>query len=215
MSWDDIYTNEFWIRWSNRPPLEITLDWIKSIPKLGGHKRVFDMGCGLGRHTLILAESGFSVTASDISPHARQITYHKIKSKNFNVAVINADIYPIPFPDEYFDAILSIGVLEHSTRIGIEQAIDEIFRTLSPKGKILASFYPRNRWISKDKYNPDIIEDNTLKFLGPEKTIHHLVDEKELKELFTKFTIHSIDLQKEQFEGVKSEELFISAQKPK
>ena len=59
----------------------------------------------------------------------------------------------------------------------------------------------------------EMIEDNTLRSYGPEEMPHHLVDEKELRELFAEFTILSIDLQGEEWDGGSSAHLFISAQK--
>ena len=214
MSWDSLYTDDFWIRWYNRTPLKITLDWINLLKETKA-KNIFDMGCGLGRHTVILAESGFNVTACDTSSIARKITEKELKNRNLHAEVINIDIKDMPFSNNYFDAILSIGVLEHGTSTEIKRAIDEIFRILSLGGRTLASFCPRERWIFKDKTEQDMIEDNTFKSFGPEQTVHHLVDEKELEELFNKFIIHSISMQKEKSKEIRAQELFISAQKSK
>ena len=211
MSWDVLYSNEFWVKWSERPPLQITLDWISGIEKAGA-KRVYDLGCGLGRHTAILAKKGFDVTASDISPRARAATEKKLEKAGLAATVIDADMMTIPSPDRHFDAVLAIGVLEHNTRAGIEKAIREIRRALSPDGRILATFCPRNRWIPKDDPGHEMVEDNALQSYRPEEAIHHLVDEEELRELFADFEIHSIDLRKEELESCSSAELFISAQ---
>ena len=76
---------------------------------------------------------------------------------------------------------------------------------------MLASFLPRTRWISKDGSSHDMVEDNTLRSYGPEQAIHHMVDEAELKELFRAFTVLSIGLETDEFEGVRSQEFFIRA----
>ena len=224
--WDDLYADEFWAKWADRPPLQITLDWFDSLRECGA-KRVYDMGCGVGRHTVLLTERGFSVVASDISAPAREATRRKLESnrpispdisngpRHLAAEIIDADMTSIPYPDAYFDGVLSIGVMEHNTRAGIENAIAEIFRTLRPGGKVLASFCPRHRWMPKDDPKTDMIEDNTLRSYGPEKAIHHLVDEEELRGLFSRFVIRSISLQTEKFERGSSAELFISAEKPK
>ena len=211
--WDNLYKDDFWIEWSNRPPLQITLNWISALRERRA-RRIYDMGCGLGRHTILLAKQGFSVVASETSPLARTSTKQKLKAARLRAKVISADMTSIPFPDEYFDGILSIGVMEHNTKAGIEKAISEIFRTLRPGGVILASFLPRGRWVPRDDPELDMVEDNTLRSYGPEATIHHMVDEAELRELFDSFIIQSIDKQIDEFEGVKGTELFISAQKP-
>jgi ubiquinone/menaquinone biosynthesis C-methylase UbiE len=213
VSWDDLLKDEFWANWAGRDPLQITLDWIDSLSEFES-KRVYDMGCGVGRHTLLLAQRGFEVVASDNSAQALLATRQKLERAGLSAEVLDADMTAIPFPDEHFDAVLAISVLEHNVRSGVETAIAEILRVLRPKGRVLAAFCPRNRWISKDDPELDIIEDNTLRSYGPEETLHHLVDEEELRELFAQFTILSVALQKEEWNGGSSAELFISAQKP-
>jgi ubiquinone/menaquinone biosynthesis C-methylase UbiE len=162
----------------------------------------------------LLAQRGFEVVASDTSARALLATKQKLQRAGLASQVVDADMTLIPFPDEHFDAVLATSVLEHNVRSGVEKAIAEIFRTLRPEGKVLASFCPRNRWISRDDPELEMIEDNTLKSYGPEEMLHHLVDEKELRELFAEFTILSIDRQEEEWDGGSSAELFISAQKP-
>ena len=53
-------SSEYEIAKTQNPSAGLTL-------RQSGAKRVYDMGCGLGRHTIMLAENGFSVVASDIS----------------------------------------------------------------------------------------------------------------------------------------------------
>ena len=118
---------------SERSALEITVNWIAGLGRCGA-KRVYDMGCGLGRHTILLARQGFSVVASDVSSRALEATAQKLKAAKLDGQVVRADMKSIPFSDEYFDAILAIGVMEHDTRAGIEKTISEIFRSLRPGG---------------------------------------------------------------------------------
>ena len=121
-SWEDLYADEFWRRWAQRPPLPVTLNWMSELEKRGA-SRVYDMGCGLGRHTLALAELGINVVASDSSPLARQATRDMLGAAGLRCEVIDADMTTIPFPDDYFDGVLSLGVMEHNTRTGIEKAV--------------------------------------------------------------------------------------------
>jgi len=213
MSWDELLADGFWWVWADRPPLQITLDWIESLVE-SGCTRAYDMGCGVGRHTLLLAQRGLEVVASDTSARALIATEQKLRRAALCAQVLEADMTLIPFPDEHFDAVLAVSVLEHNVREGVEKAIAEIFRALRPGGRALAAFCPRNRWIPKDDPQLEMIEDNTLRSYGPEEMLHHLVDEEELRELFDQFKILSLDLQKEEWVGGSSAELFISAQKP-
>ena len=211
--WDDLYADPFWREWALRPPHEITLNWIRELHEAGA-SRVYDLGCGLGRHTVSLAAEGFAVVASDISPRALEATHAGLRAKGLRAKLLYADMVQIPLVDRSSDAVVSIGVLEHTTRAGMEQALAEITRVLRPGGRLLASFVPRSRWLPKDEPRMDMVEDNTLRCYGPEEAIHHLVDEAELRELLAGFTICAIDRVAEQYENCSSAELFLSATKP-
>ena len=96
--WDDLYADDLWRRWAERPPLPITVDWLSALRKRGA-KCVYDMGCGLGRHTVALARLGFNVVASDISPRARQVTCERLATAGLRAEVIEADMTGIPYPE--------------------------------------------------------------------------------------------------------------------
>ena len=63
----------------------------------------------------MLAELGFEVVASDISPRARQATRDKLAASGLLAEVIDSDMTTIPYPNAHFDAVLSIGVAEKMT----------------------------------------------------------------------------------------------------
>jgi len=210
--WDDLYADASWRKWAERPLLPITEHWISGLRERGA-RRVFDMGCGLGRHTVALAKMGFEVVASDISLRALRTTRDKLAASGLIAEVIESDMTEIPYPDAYFDAVLSLGVLEHGARARIEEALSEVHRTLRPRGQALASFLPRTRWIPKEDPTYDMVEDNTLRSYGPERSIHHMVDDKELAELFAAFTILSMELRSERFDSIDSQEWFVAVEK--
>ena len=65
MTWNEQWTDEKTIRkWLKPNPkiVEFTRDL-----KSRGFKKVFDLGCGVGRHVIFLAREGWDVYASDFS----------------------------------------------------------------------------------------------------------------------------------------------------
>jgi malonyl-CoA O-methyltransferase len=73
-------------------------------------KRVLELGCGTGRHTIRLARAGNAVTGLDLSPG--MLTEARKKLDGFdNVALIEGDLLTTPLTG--FDAVVTALVLEH------------------------------------------------------------------------------------------------------
>jgi ubiquinone/menaquinone biosynthesis C-methylase UbiE len=90
--------------------------------------RVLDAGCGPGVMTEKLMDRGYVVWGLDFAePMVRQAREH-CGSNHFGVG----DIEHMPFPDDTFDAVVSLAVIEYLE--SDEQALREIRRVLKPGG---------------------------------------------------------------------------------
>ena len=73
-------------------------------------KRVLEVACGTGRFTVMLAERGAEVTALDIS--SAMMVQGREKARRAGVAdrieFLRADAARLPFPDDYFDAVMAM-----------------------------------------------------------------------------------------------------------
>lgn len=66
------------------------------------HNRILDLGCGIGRNSIFLAQHGFKVFASGISEKSINILKNKVYSKNIsNIGIYNFN--DILFEDIFFD----------------------------------------------------------------------------------------------------------------
>lgn len=70
-------------------------------------KTILDLGCGTGKHALILAENGYKVTGIDRSSFMLEIAKKKAKSKGLDVEFIKGDLTSIVL-NRRFDAVLSM-----------------------------------------------------------------------------------------------------------
>lgn len=66
------------------------VDWIAGMIPPEQYPDVLDMGCGRGRHSVLLAEHGYSVTGVDLSPRAIKIAQkraedHKLENVRFEI----------------------------------------------------------------------------------------------------------------------------------
>lgn len=104
-------------------------------PTAGMH--VLDAGCGTGNFSLKMAALGAQVEGIDLS--APMIGYAQEKAAasayaeqlHFQVG----DLYTLPFPDDHFDAVLSMAAFEfiHEDR----RALAEFMRVTKPGGRVL------------------------------------------------------------------------------
>ena len=132
--YDSLYTNvdDAWNVIASRGSKII--EYIAQIISSDLPERYLDIGCGEGY--LLSAVEAKDKYGIDISQKALEITAERSKS---NVCIGFAE--EIPFPDNYFDTISSIGVMTHF--IDDINATKEINRILKVGGKYILGIYLR------------------------------------------------------------------------
>jgi malonyl-CoA O-methyltransferase len=102
-------------------------------------KRVLDVACGTGRHTLWLEDKGAQVTAVDRS--AAMLAVAKAKRPASSVTWLEGDVAQLPVADASFDVVVNALVMEHVAHVA--PAIAEARRVLAPGGVLVLSvFHP-------------------------------------------------------------------------
>jgi SAM-dependent methyltransferase len=98
--------------------------------------RVLDWGCGHGQNAQRLAERGLDVTAFDFRPGEQEESGPRRLEKYPEIEAYIEVVDPVrlPYPDDSFDAVLSMGVLEHVGDPG--GSLDEHRRILRPGGRL-------------------------------------------------------------------------------
>lgn len=110
-------------------------------------QKVLEIGCGMGLHSLELAQRGAEVHAVDLTDAAVEITQARMKEFEIEAEVQRADAEALPFDNETFDFVWSWGVIHHSactTRI-----VREIARVLKPSGQARVMVYNREGRIAR------------------------------------------------------------------
>lgn len=98
--------------------------------------KILDIGCGNGRDSIYLAKAGYPAVGIDITPNAVLLAkrngkkfLNKTRAKNLEFILANAE--KLPFKDNYFDAVYSIGVLHSSD---LKKSLRETARVLKKGG---------------------------------------------------------------------------------
>jgi len=104
------------------------------IEAIGRNARVFDLGCGAGRHLVQMAKAGLQVTGADISPVGLGLCRDWLSETGLNADLILSDMAAPPFVSGSFDGVISINVLNHGMVSETAYAINEVHRILKKGG---------------------------------------------------------------------------------
>jgi len=152
-----------------------------AVPRLKNHKveRVLDLGCGVGRHCVLLANSGFEVVGVDISKNALRMARKWVrKEKLGNVALVCAAMTNLPLNDCCLGAVISVSVMHHAFKRNIVTAVNEVYRVLRKNGWFIANLAS----VTDPRYGAgQAVEENTFWIL-------EAFEEKQFEELHHFFT---------------------------
>ena len=159
-----------------------------------GKKEFLDLGCGLGRHSILFSKNGFNVYCFDISEEAIKRTKAWAEEEKLELNYNVGDMLNLPYKDESIDAILCRNVISHTDTEGMKKVIKEIKRVLKKDGECYLTLGSKSTWGFKETDWPMIDENTKLKMEeGPEyKTPHFYVDYELVKKLFSEFKIELI-----------------------
>jgi ubiquinone/menaquinone biosynthesis C-methylase UbiE len=100
-------------------------------------KLVLDVGCGMGRFTDVASRWGATVVGVDLTSAIDAADTNLGTRENVHLA--QADVFRLPFRDNTFDYIFSLGVLHHTP--DTRAAFSRLPRLLKPGGKIAVWVY--------------------------------------------------------------------------
>ena len=113
---------------------------IESPPKdlflthLSKKDKIVEAGCGFGKWVIYLHRRGYNIVGIDNN----ELALSKLKEFDKTLQVELGDILSIKYPDNYFDAYISMGVIEHFEE-GPQNVLKEAYRVLKPGGLAFVS----------------------------------------------------------------------------
>lgn len=105
-------------------------------------KKVLDVGCGNGYVLSRYAQAGAEVYGVDLTATAIQLCRQRFEYMGLSGTFIEANAEALPFEDNSFDCVSSMGVLHHTPNTA--RAVKEVWRVLKPGGRLILMFYHRN-----------------------------------------------------------------------
>jgi 2-polyprenyl-6-hydroxyphenyl methylase/3-demethylubiquinone-9 3-methyltransferase len=116
----------------------VRIPWI--LGEIGENKTVLDIGCGAGILTNALAEKGHTVSGIDLSESSLKVAEARDATKKVDYRAANA--YSLPYPNQTFDVVCAMDVLEHVEEPAL--LISEASRVLKPGGLFFFHTFNRN-----------------------------------------------------------------------
>ena len=124
--------------------------------KIRSGMKLLDLGCGRGELVMFCGSKGINSYGVEYSEAGLQLGkkccrafYSDEELKNIHL--IRASVTDLPFPDSYFDRVMSWEVMEHLYLWQLEQFFKEIFRVLKKDGIAVLDTSP-NEWYQYKAY---------------------------------------------------------------
>lgn len=122
-------------------------------------RHALDLGCGVGRHALLLARAGFAVTAIDAAPAGVEACRAAAAKERLAIRTDQGLMTDLPYADASFDYVLAFNVAYHGDAAVVRRTIAEIHRVLAPGGLYHGTMlskrhagYGRGREIAPDTF---------------------------------------------------------------
>jgi len=186
--WDEIFRRDGRVFDSPAPVVHHIADVLQE----HGCRRVVDLGCGSGRHTVFLLQRGFDVIGIDNSPEALSLSREWLAQEGLPALLALADMRrPLPLPSGICDGVVSTQVIHHALLDTVRGTAREIHRILRPGGVLFVSVPsgtdPEDTFLE--------VEPGTFVPTGGDEMglPHHIFSPEELASLFPGYTVLELD----------------------
>lgn len=95
---------------------------------------ILEIGFGTGELLIKMAQDGGDIIGLELSPQMHTVTARKLSGKGLTVPRVRANTRAIPFDSGIFNNLISTFPSHY---IAHEDTLDEIFRVLSPGGRVV------------------------------------------------------------------------------
>ena len=144
LKWDETWkTDTGRAAWSVAEP--DVLDCIHDVVARGG-RTALDLGAGVGRHALAMAQAGLVTHALDGSSEGLDQIDAEAARRHLDIVTRKGQMTELPYEDSAFDYLLSFNVIYHGDPDVVRTTLSEMRRVLKPGGTLqLTMLSARNR----------------------------------------------------------------------
>lgn len=137
---------DYWQKTSgNKLNPRLAYAWKLAKAKKG--ERILDFGCGRGEILLKAANKKAQAFGVDYSSTAVLFTKETLKKNRVKGQVILLRELPLPFEDNFFDAVFLLDVVEHLYPCQLDELLLQIKRVLKSEGRLVIHTSPNKIWL--------------------------------------------------------------------
>lgn len=107
--------------------------------RLSEKGNVLEVACGTGYYMNHLIKKGYSMTGLEPAQGMRE----RAQTKNPTAKIVEGIATELPFPDNSFDAVVSIELFRYLEAADIKKSYEEILRVLKPGGFMIVTLVNR------------------------------------------------------------------------
>ena len=146
-SWEKVYKKRGWGEYPNEELIKFIARNFYSVSNRSKIK-ILELGCGPGPNMWYLAREKFEVHGIDGSITAIKKCIKKLNKevKNWKGNIQVGDIIKIPYPDNYFDAVVDLEAVTHNSFEDSIKIYSESHRVLKTQGKIFSRTFANGTW---------------------------------------------------------------------
>ena len=139
---------------ANQIQLAFRQHWLtfnEIIGKGYGEKKCLEVGCGRGTLSAYFSDAGWDCSLLDISATAIDAAQKMFSANGLKARYFVDDCNEMPFGNNTFDLVFSIGLLEHFE--DVRPVIEEQLRVLRPSGLFIGYVVPELKDNVQKEYN--------------------------------------------------------------
>lgn len=156
------------------------------LSELTAGQKVLEIGFGSGVTFLSLHDKYKEIHGLDTLSKIDDVL-ECFRKLNIDVSLKNGSVLDMPYPDNYFDSVLLISILEHLRPESQNKAFQEIFRVLKKGGQVVYGVPVERPLMSA-----------SFRLLGYDIREHHFTTEKDValqaEKIFKKVRIRNMEL---------------------
>jgi SAM-dependent methyltransferase len=171
--WESIHTQRDWGKYPNEELVRFIGRTFQQYSRNDRTKiKILELGCGQGANLWFLGKEGFDTYGIDISPTALKKTESYLQEAyGVKTTLREADLRKLPYIDEYFDIVIDVATIQHTSLKDHKIAYAEVGRVLKPNGYFWSLHIAKDSWgyglgkiIDQDTF--DNLNEGPLKDVG-------------------------------------------------